>query len=154
VALVSCMSSLKPRHWRGCVSTGKFITKPKRSPSSTASPKRTPPSRRKNTQSYLFPFLSFLYIISHISEYASVIFSFVESFAHKALVAYNCGLRFNGSIMQYVCKALSNLLSCCLMIWKLLFEKWCYVIVFIVIIVKTMFRFWPRSPSSLNQPRK
>ena len=34
------------------------------------------------------------------------------------------------------------------------YEKWYYVIVFIVIIVKTMFRFWPRSPSTLNQPRK
>ncbi len=33
------------------------------------------------------------------------------------------------------------------------YEKWYYVTVFIVIIVKTMFRFWPRSPSSLNQPR-
>ena len=32
-------------------------------------------------------------------------------------------------------------------------EKWYYATVFIVIIVKTMFRFWPRSPSSLNQPR-
>ncbi len=55
---------------------------------------------------------------NHILEYACVIFSIVESFAHKALVAFNCRLRFNGSIMQNVCKALSNLLSCCLMIWN------------------------------------
>jgi hypothetical protein len=33
----------------------------------------------------------------------------VESFAHKALVAFNCRLKFNGSIIKYVCKALSNL---------------------------------------------
>ncbi len=26
------------------------------------------------------------------------------------------------------------------------------MIAFVVVIVKTMFRFWPRSPSSLNQP--
>ena len=39
------------------------------------------------------------------------------------------------------------------MIWKLFFSYWCYEVVFVVIIVKTMFRFWPRSPSSLNQPR-
>ncbi len=37
--------------------------------------------------------------------------------------------------------------------WKLFVMKWYCVFVFIVIIVKTMFRFWPRSPSSLNQPR-
>jgi hypothetical protein len=45
-------------------------------------------------------FLSFpfLYFINHILEYARVIFSIVESFAYKALVAFNCGLRFNVSI--------------------------------------------------------
>jgi hypothetical protein len=37
-------------------------------------------------------FLSFpfFYFINHILEYACVIFSIVESFAHKALVAFNC----------------------------------------------------------------
>ncbi len=39
---------------------------------------------------------------NHILEYVSVIFSNVESFAHKALVAFNCGLRFNGSI-TFIC---------------------------------------------------
>jgi hypothetical protein len=83
---------------------------------------RPPPEERTPSPAF-FPSFPLNIFFNHISEYASVIFSFVESFAHKALVAYNCGLRFNGSIMQYVCKALSNLLSCCLMIWKLLFEK-------------------------------
>ena len=37
-------------------------------------------------------------LVNHILEYVSVIVSNVESFALKALVASNCGLRFNGSI--------------------------------------------------------
>ena len=100
---------------------------PKRSPSSTASPKRSPPSPRKKTRILLLPSFPFYIVVNHILEYVSVIFSNVESFALKALVAINCGLRFNGSIvLKYVCKALSNLLSCCLMIWKLFVVKWCY----------------------------
>ncbi len=97
VALVSCMSSSRLRHWRGCV----FITSPGRPPLSfsTTSPRRTPPSQRKNIQFLPFPFLSLLYFINHILEYACVIFSIVESFAHKALVAFNYRLRFNCSII-------------------------------------------------------
>jgi hypothetical protein len=41
------------------------------------------------------PLLSLL--VNHILEYVSIILSNVESFALKALVAFNCGLRFNGS---------------------------------------------------------
>ena len=37
-------------------------------------------------------------LVNHILEYVSVIVSNVESFAHKAPVAFNCRLRFNGSI--------------------------------------------------------
>ncbi len=55
-------------------------------------------------------------LVNHISEYVSVIVSNVESFAHKAPVAFNCRLRFNGSINYFVFKALSNLLSHCQMI--------------------------------------
>ena len=39
------------------------------------------------------------HVVNHILEYVSVMFSNVESFALKALVAFNCGLRFNGSII-------------------------------------------------------
>ena len=38
------------------------------------------------------------FLVNHILEYVSVIVSNVESFAHKAPVAFNCRLRFNGSI--------------------------------------------------------
>ena len=41
-----------------------------------------------------------LIVLNHILEYVSVIFSNVESFAHKALVAFKCRLRFNGSIIH------------------------------------------------------
>ncbi len=52
---------------KGMCITGKFITNPGRSPSSsTASPKSMPPSQRKNILSYLLPFLSFLCFINHI----------------------------------------------------------------------------------------
>ena len=37
-------------------------------------------------------------LVNHILEYVSVIVSNVESFAHKAPVAFNCRLKFNGSI--------------------------------------------------------
>jgi hypothetical protein len=57
-----------------------------------------PFSRRKKLQFLPFSFLSFLYFINHILEYVSEIFSIAESFAHKALLAFNCRLRFNGSI--------------------------------------------------------
>jgi hypothetical protein len=81
---------LKTPTLKGMCITGKFITNPGRSPSSsTASPQSTPPSQRKNILSYLLPLLSFLCFINHILEYACVIFSIVESFAHKAPVAYN-----------------------------------------------------------------
>ncbi len=94
---------------KGMCVTGKFITNPGRSPSSsTTSPKRTPPSRRKNIQFLPFSFPFLLYFINHILEYACVIFSIVESFAHRALVAFNCRLRFNVSITEYVWKALSD----------------------------------------------
>ncbi len=33
-----------------------------------------------------------------------------------------------------------------------MYEKWYCMIAIIVVIVKTMFMFYPRSPSSLNQP--
>ena len=36
------------------------------------------------------PLLSLLYLVNHILEYVSVIVSNVESFAHKAPVAFNC----------------------------------------------------------------
>jgi hypothetical protein len=74
-------------------------TSPKRSPSSTASPKRSPPSPRKKTRILLLPSFPFYIVVNHILEYVSVIFSNVEPFALKALVAFNCGLRFNGSII-------------------------------------------------------
>ena len=51
------------------------------------------------------PPFPFYIVVNHILEYVSVIFSNVESFALKALVAFNCGLRFNGSIvLKCVCK--------------------------------------------------
>jgi hypothetical protein len=59
---------------------------------------------------------------------------------------------------QSICrKALSNLLSFCLMIWNIylrMYEKQCCITAIIVMIVKTMFRFWPTSLSSLNQSCK
>ena len=83
---------------------------PKRSPSSTASPKRSPLFPKKEDPNPALPSFPFYIVVNHILEYVSVIFSNVESFALKALVAINCGLRFNGSIvLKYVCKALSNL---------------------------------------------
>ncbi len=66
---------------------------------STTSPKRSPPSRRKKIQILLLPSFPFYILVNHISEFVSVIFSKVESFANKALVAFNCRLRFNGSII-------------------------------------------------------
>ena len=47
----------------------------------------------------LLPSFPFYIVVNHILEYVSVIFSNVESFALKALVAFNYGLRFNGSII-------------------------------------------------------
>ncbi len=92
-------------------------TSPRRPTSpSTTSPRRTPPSQRKNIQLLPFPTFPFYILFNHILEYVRVLFLKEESFAHKALVAFNCRLRFNGSIIYYVCKALRNLLSCCLMI--------------------------------------
>ena len=70
---------------------------PKRSSSSTASPKRSPPSKKEDPDPAP-PLLSFYIVVNHILEYVFVIFSNVESFALKALVAINCGLRFNGSV--------------------------------------------------------
>jgi len=65
---------------------------------------------KKEDPNPALPFSPFYIVVNHILEYVSVIFSNVESFALKALVASNCGLRFNGSIvLKYVCKALSNL---------------------------------------------
>ena len=56
------------------------------------------------------PPFPFYIVVNHIIEYVSIIVFNVESFALKALVAINCGLRFNGSIvLKHVCKALSNL---------------------------------------------
>ncbi len=63
---------------------------PKRSPSSTASPKRSPPSPRKKILILLLPSFPFYILVNHIAEYVSLIFSNVESFAHKAPVAFNC----------------------------------------------------------------
>ncbi len=105
------------------------------------------PPPRKKIRILLLPSFPFYIVVNHILEYVSVIFSNVESFAIKALVALNCGSRFNGSIILICLQALRNLLICCLIIWKLFIMKWCYEFAFIVIIVKTMFRFWPRSPS-------
>ncbi len=72
------------------------------SPRRPSSPSTTSPRRttlpKKEYPVPTFSFLSFLYFINHILEYACVIFSIVESFALKALVAFNCRLRFNGSI--------------------------------------------------------
>jgi hypothetical protein len=65
-------------------------TSPKRSPSSTASPKRSPPSPRKKIRILLLPSFPFYILVNHIAEYVSLIFSNVESFAHKAPVAFNC----------------------------------------------------------------
>jgi hypothetical protein len=73
---------------------------PKRSPSSTVNPKRSPLFPKKEDPNPAPPPLSFYIVVNHILEYVSVIFSNVESFALKALVAFNCGLRFNGSILQ------------------------------------------------------
>ena len=64
-----------------------------------------PFSPRKKIRILLLPSFPFYIVVNHILEYVSVIFSNVESFALKALVAINCGLRFNGSIVfKYVCK--------------------------------------------------
>ena len=63
---------------------------PKCSPSSTASPKRSPPFPNKEDPNPAPPLLSFYIVVNHILEYVSVIFSNVESFAHKAPVAFNC----------------------------------------------------------------
>jgi len=107
--------SSRPGYWRVCVIVIIISSSSWHTPLFPAERNWTRTHTLQNTQSHLFPLLSFLYFINHISEYASIIFSIVESFVHKALVAYNCGWRFNGNIMQYVCKALSNPLNCCLM---------------------------------------
>jgi len=68
------------------------------------------PFPKKEDPNPALPSFPFYIVVNHILEYVSIIFSNVESFALKALVAINCGLRFNGSIvLKHVCKALSNL---------------------------------------------
>jgi hypothetical protein len=57
---------------------------------------RPPPEDRKSG-SYP-PFLSFYILVNHISEYVSVIFSKVESFAIRQQWHLTVDLRFNGSI--------------------------------------------------------
>ena len=61
---------------------------PKRSPSSTASPKRSPLFLKKEDLNPCPPLLSLYILVNHILEYVSVIVSNVESFAHKAPVAF------------------------------------------------------------------
>ncbi len=89
---------------------------PKRSPSSTASPKRSPLFPQERRSGSCLPSFPSYIVVNHILEYVFVIVSNVESFPHKAPVAFNCRLRFNGSINYFVCKTLSNLLSYCQMI--------------------------------------
>ena len=64
------------------------------------SPKRSPlfPKKEDPNPAPPLPSSPFYVLVNHISEYVSIIFSNVESFGLKALVAINCGLRFNGSI--------------------------------------------------------
>ena len=52
---------------------------------------------KKEDSNPALPSFPFYNLVNHILEYVSVIVSSVESFAHKALVAFNCRLRFNGS---------------------------------------------------------
>ena len=63
---------------------------PKRSPSSTASPKRSPLFPKKEDPNPALPSFPLYIVVNHILEYVSVIVSNVESFAHKAPVAFNC----------------------------------------------------------------
>ncbi len=96
-----CLSSSELLYWWGCAVEDRHLSaSPKRSSSSsTTSPKRSSPSRRKKIRICSSPPFPFYILVNHISEYVSLIFSNVESFAHKAPVAFNCGLRFNGSII-------------------------------------------------------
>ena len=49
-----------------------------------------PFSPRKKIRILPLPSSPFYVLVNHISEYVSIIFSNVESFAHKAPVAFNC----------------------------------------------------------------
>jgi len=74
-----------------CTPVEEASQSPKRSPSSTASPKRSPLlPKKEDPNPALLPSFPFYILVNHIAEYVSLIFSNVESFAHKAPVAFNC----------------------------------------------------------------
>ena len=71
----------------------------------------------------------------------SVIFSNVESFAHKAPVAFNCRLRFNGSIILICLQSIEQSIKLLPNDLEIIRYEMILCIVFVVIIVKTMFTF-------------
>ena len=46
--------------------------------------------KKEDPNPALLPSFPFCILVNHIAEYVSLIFSNVESFAHKAPVAFNC----------------------------------------------------------------
>ncbi len=98
--LVSCLSSSKLRCWRGCVvvdrSSQVQVLSAHLLLQQQVLSARPPPEERTSSSYLSFPFL-FIYYWSYF-RICSCNISKVESFAHKALLAFNCRLRFNGSI--------------------------------------------------------